>query len=123
MVSNTGSSPPGELLMTCRTSEVAVCWASDSRSSLSKRVLDGDDGLVSKILDQFNLLVGERTDFLTVNGDHPNQLVLLEHWNSEIGPSAGEFDQGDDGIIALDIRLFSPEVGDVDHLLGSGEAG
>src|SRR5262249_43198576 len=27
MVSNTGSSPPGELLMTCRTSEVAVCWA------------------------------------------------------------------------------------------------
>ena len=38
MVSNTGSSSPGELEMTCRTSEVAVCCCSDSRSSLSRRV-------------------------------------------------------------------------------------
>ena len=45
MASNTGSSSPGELLMTFSTSEVAVCCSSDSlkssvrwRSSLSSRV-------------------------------------------------------------------------------------
>ena len=38
MASNTGSSSPGELLMTLSTSEVAVCCCSDSRSSLSRRV-------------------------------------------------------------------------------------
>jgi hypothetical protein len=38
MASNTGSSSPGELLMTWRTSEVAVCCCSDSRSSFSSRV-------------------------------------------------------------------------------------
>jgi hypothetical protein len=35
---NTGSSSPGELLMTPSTSDVAVCCCSDSRSSLSSRV-------------------------------------------------------------------------------------
>ena len=38
MAWNTGSRSPGELLMTCSTSEVAVCCCSDSRSSLSSRV-------------------------------------------------------------------------------------
>ena len=33
MVSNTSSSSPGELLMTCSTSDVAVCCSSDSVSS------------------------------------------------------------------------------------------
>ncbi len=49
--------------------------------------------------------------------------MLLEHWNGEIRPSAGELDQGDDRIIALDIGLLSREVGNVDHLLSFGEAG
>jgi len=35
---NTGSSWPGELLMTSRTSDVAVCRWRDSLSSLSSRV-------------------------------------------------------------------------------------
>ena len=34
--SNTGSSSPGELEMTCSTSEVAVCCSSASVSSLSR---------------------------------------------------------------------------------------
>src|SRR5262245_32237359 len=33
MVSNTGSSSPGDLDMTCSTSDVAVCCSSDSESS------------------------------------------------------------------------------------------
>jgi hypothetical protein len=35
---NTGSSSPGEPLMTLSTSAVAVCCCRDSRSSLSRRV-------------------------------------------------------------------------------------
>jgi len=33
----TGSSSPGELLITCSTADVAVCCSSDCRSSLSSR--------------------------------------------------------------------------------------
>ncbi len=73
--------------------------------------------------DQFDLLVAEGAYLLPVNRDGADQRVLLEHGNGEIGPGAGEFDQGDDGIIALDIGLLSPEIGNVDNLLGSGEAG
>ena len=36
MAVNTGSSSPGELLMTCRTAEVAVCCSSASASFFSK---------------------------------------------------------------------------------------
>ena len=38
MAWNTGSRSPGELEMTCSTSEVAVCCCSNSRDSLSRRV-------------------------------------------------------------------------------------
>ena len=37
MVSNTGSSSPGELLITCSTCDVAVCCSRDCRNSLSNR--------------------------------------------------------------------------------------
>src|SRR5215469_18314846 len=37
MASNTGWSSPGEELMTCNTSAVAVCCSSDSRSSVNSR--------------------------------------------------------------------------------------
>src|SRR5262245_4853807 len=40
-------------------------------------VLDGDDGLLGKIADQLDLLVGERPHFLAVDGDGPDQLVFL----------------------------------------------
>jgi hypothetical protein len=38
IASKTGCSSPGEELMTCNTSVVAVCCSSDSRSSLNSRV-------------------------------------------------------------------------------------
>jgi hypothetical protein len=84
---------------------------------------NGDDGLGSEVLDQLDLLSGERPNLLAVNGDGADELVVLKHWNGEIGPGAGEFDQGGDGIIALEIGLLSPEIGNVDRLLGSSEAG
>src|SRR6516165_6276619 len=41
------------------------------------RVLDGDNGLVGKVLDQRNLLVSERANFLAINGNHTDQSVLF----------------------------------------------
>ena len=43
------------------------------------RVLDGDDGLGGEVLDQFDLLVGERSDLLTIDGDGTDQFIVLEH--------------------------------------------
>ena len=56
IVANTGSRSPGELAMTCSTSDVAVCRSSAPVSLRSQfieqpRVLDGDDGLGGEILD------------------------------------------------------------------------
>src|SRR5437867_9303453 len=56
------------------------------------RVLDGDDGLVGEILDQLDLLIGERTDFLAKQVESADQCALLQHWNEELGSNASRFD-------------------------------
>ena len=57
---------------------MAVCCCSDFAQFVEQpRVLDGDDGLGGEILHQLNLLVGERADFLAVDGDGADQFVLL----------------------------------------------
>ena len=43
------------------------------------RVLDGDDGLGGEVLNQLDLLVGERADLLAVDGDRADELIVLEH--------------------------------------------
>ena len=40
-------------------------------------VLDGDDGLAGEILDQLDLLLGERPDLLAVDGDSADQRIVL----------------------------------------------
>src|SRR5262249_57749772 len=45
------------------------------------RVLDGDDSLRGEVLDQLDLLVGERADSLAIDDNAANQLILLEHWH------------------------------------------
>src|SRR5262249_49325247 len=49
------------------------------------RILDGDHRLRGEILHQCDLLVGERANLLTVDGDRADQLVLLEHRYDENG--------------------------------------
>src|SRR5262249_47053894 len=36
---------------------------------------------------QRDLLVGERTDFLPIAGDHPNNIILFEHRNGDDRPN------------------------------------
>src|SRR6516164_1982471 len=45
-------------------------------------VLDGDDGLGSKILQQFDLFVGKRPDFLPVDENNADHHIVLDHWHA-----------------------------------------
>ena len=78
IASNTGARSPGEELMTCNTSAVAVCCSSASRVSVDQpRVLHRDDRLRREVLQQRDLLVGERADFLSVNVIAPSSSVVF----------------------------------------------
>ena len=87
------------LLMTCKTSDVAVCCSSDSlRSSVrcaqfleQSRILDGNHGLFGKILDQLDLLVGERLHLLAIDRDDADQLVFLQHRHNHECAGTGKF--------------------------------
>ena len=41
------------------------------------RILDGDDGLTGEVLHQFDLFIGERSNFLTVDNDGPASSSFL----------------------------------------------
>ena len=57
------------------------------------RVLDRDHRLGGEVRDQLDLLVGERSYLLAVDGDGADQLIFLEHRNEKYGPIAGEIDK------------------------------
>ena len=70
IASNTGARLPGEALMTCNTSAVAVCCSSASRCLGDQpRVLHRDHRLGGEILQQRDLLVGEWPDLLAIDRD------------------------------------------------------
>ena len=54
-------------------------------------VLDGDHGLRREILNQLDLLVGERTYVLMINSDRADEFVFLQHWNPQCGSCSGIF--------------------------------
>jgi hypothetical protein len=80
-------------------------------------VLDGDDGLPCETRHKFDLLVGERTDFLAVNANDADQLIVLEHRDAENGAITADRDGSDHKWIALDVSLRSRNVGDLGDLL------
>jgi len=54
------------------------------------RVLDGDEGLRSEVLEKLDLLVVERSDLLAVNDNRTDRFVFLEHRHSDVRPRATE---------------------------------
>ena len=78
IASNTGARSPGEELMTCNTSAVAVCCSSASRCLGDQpRVLHRDHRLRGEVLQQRDLLVGERPDLLAIDRDDAEQRLVL----------------------------------------------
>jgi hypothetical protein len=82
-------------------------------------VLDGDHGLSGETGKQRDLLVGERTDFLPIAGDHPNNIILLEHRNGDDCPNLAKLDGCDNGRNAFRIPPCCCQIGDLDRFFGS----
>ncbi len=98
--------------MILSTSAVAVCCCRDFAQLVEQPcILDGDDGLSGKVLHQRDLLVGEGADLLAVNDDGADQLILLEHRDSNVRPRTREL-----GGRRLGRRR---QVDAVNHLLGA----
>ena len=83
--SNTGSSLPGDVEITRKTLEVAVCCSSDSerssvrwRSSFNSRVFSmAMTACAAKLCHQLDLLVGEWPHLLAVDRDSADQFAFL----------------------------------------------
>ena len=110
--------------MTWSTSDVAVCCSSNSvrssvrwRNSLSSRVvLDGDDGLGGKTRQQADLSFGEWANFLAIDRDHADQLIVLEHRHRDQAAHAGQFYEA--AFPRVFVRgCFRRHVGDLDGAL------
>jgi hypothetical protein len=59
-------------------------------------ILDRDHGRFGEIADQFDLLVGERTDFLAINGNRADHLVFAQHRHNDKRagpPELGQFNR------------------------------
>ncbi len=57
------------------------------------RVLDGDDGLRGEVLDQLDLLFGERPNLLPIDGDEADDLVVFEHRHEHKGTGASQIEK------------------------------
>src|SRR4029077_21077495 len=78
-------------------------------------VLDGDDGLLRKVLHQFGLFLSERPHLLAINPHDANQFVLLEHGNNKQSPYAG-FSASKNEWIAICVSVELPETLDMRSL-------
>src|SRR5262249_18544169 len=87
------------------------------------RVLNRDDRLSGEAGDQGDLLIGERLYLLPIDGDHADQLSLLDHRYHENGASAGRLGEGYRPRLAIEIGGLRSEVGNVLHQPGLGDPG
>jgi hypothetical protein len=80
------------------------------------RILDGDDGLVGKGLEQINLAVCEGAQFLTVDSYHADNFAFLQHWYRYNGSRTGKINQCDECGIAINVGLLRCEIDNVNYL-------
>src|SRR5215469_16400726 len=117
-VSSTACKSNVERLITLSTSAVAVCCCNDSRSSSSRRVFSmAMTAWLAKLVSNVICASVNGRTFLTIDDDHSNQFIVLEHRHSDKGPDPTEFDGFDDRRVAFGIRLCRCQVGDVDSPL------
>jgi hypothetical protein len=92
MASNTGSKSPGDELMTFRGG--GLLFESLARLGQEPRVLHGDDRLRGEVLQQSDLLVCERADFLAVERNRPERYVILAQWFDHNAAGTREVNDG-----------------------------
>jgi hypothetical protein len=80
-----------------------------------------DHHLIGEGFDQLDLLVGERLGLLPLDVDGADKFIFFKHWNGEDGPIITKFNGGYDKRILRDVRRYRSHVGDVAHLLRSGD--
>ena len=68
------------------------------------------------------MLVGKRTDLLTVHANPAYEFVALEHWHDHESPCAPRFDERNNALIFLEVGLMVPKVRDMDNLVSMCEA-
>src|SRR5262249_25313137 len=85
-------------------------------------VLDRNDRLGGKILNQLDLLIGERAYLLTVDGDYADEVVLLEHGYLQNRPRTRDVNQRDGSLSASEISLICLNVRNMNYLLCRGNA-
>ena len=86
------------------------------RSSLSSRAFSMAMTAWPAKLRQLDLLVGERTDFLPIDRDCADRLVLLEHRHAQNRANAKLLDNVDGERVPIPVGLRRRIVVDVDHL-------
>ena len=119
IVSKTGDKFSRRRLITCNTSEVAVCCCSGFAQLVEQpRVLDGDDGLSGEIRDQLDLSVGERQHFLPIDSNTADQLAFLEHRDKDVGAGARRLDERNKARFAIDVSRLDHKIGDGNNAFG-----
>src|SRR5262249_19667310 len=79
------------------------------------RILDSDDRLGGEIREQLDLLLNERSNFLTKDDDDSNRLAVFEHRNCNDAANATELYCSDALRMALGVGARRGEIG---HLSG-----
>ena len=85
------------------------------------RVLDGDDGLYGKVLDQLDLLVGEWANLLSRDRECADQLVLSKQRHNQERPGAPFVDERNKWCKAALVSRLGPSIRDVNILFCRGE--
>ena len=89
IASNTGARSPGEALMTCNTSAVAVCCSSASRVSVISRAFSiAITAWSAKVLHQLDLAFGEGLDSRARERDDADRLSFPQQGHAQIGTNA-----------------------------------
>src|SRR5271156_5438091 len=109
--SNTGARSPGDELMTCNTSAVAVCCSSASRVSVISRAFSiAITACAAKFCSRGNLLVGERPHLLAIDRETAEQSTVLAQRHNEKRACAAELDRGDAQPVARPVGLGGPDI-------------
>ena len=85
-------------------------------------VKDANSKTIREVLQEHDLVIGERSHLLPIDGENAEHGVTLAQRHQEEGTNAAEFDRGDAQPVARPVSLSGPDVRDVDEVLPAQHA-